>query len=284
VKFLKLLTVPPEELTAFPGNAKEHDDDELDGSANRFGQFRSVLARKLEDGQLQLLAGHGTTAALMRSGLSKVRVELIECDDDTAIGIVVADNAIGRRAGFNESALATLLGRLDEGGGFAGTGVTSAEYDDLLAKLAESAATPLPLTESADDNTWRAATAQDERDRYETKGTRTVSFDYSYPVFVWLAEQLAILREEHEVESNSELFVLMVERWTDSKAPESLDDPAGPDDPEDDDSETLARRAAGDMPGVAADPSGLDEFVNEPTGAQADRIEALARAHEEAQA
>jgi hypothetical protein len=241
ITYVKTLQLAPSELQPFPGNAKEHDDAELDGSVKRFGQFRSVVARKLDGGGYQLLAGHGTTEALARSGLAKVRVELVDADDDDALAMVVAENAIGRRAGFNESALAELLKRLDETTGFTGTGVTSSEYDDLLAKLAESAATPLPLADTG-ENTWRAATAQDERDRYETKGTRTVSFDYSYPVFVWLAEQLAILREEHEVESNSELFVLMVERWTDSKAPESLDDEAGPDEVE---------------------PSGLDEFVGE---------------------
>jgi hypothetical protein len=255
VKFVKLLTVPPSELQPFPGNAKEHDDVELDGSAARFGQFRSVLARKLPDGALQLLAGHGTTAALMRSGLEKVRVELVECDDDTAVGIVVADNAIGRRAGFNESALAELLSRLDATTGFAGTGVSSAEYDDLLAKLAEASKTPLPL---GDSNAWKDDTMGDYRDRYEEKGTRTVSFDYTYPVFIWLAEQLAILRERESVESNSELFVLMVERATDSKAPESLDDPAGPTFGEGPD----------DIPGPDAwEPEGA---VSEPSGGSAD--------------
>lgn len=232
VKFVKVLQVSPEELRPFPGNAKEHDDAELDASAERFGQFRSVVARKLEDGSLQLLAGHGTTEALGRSGLAKVRVELVECDDDTALGIVVADNAIGRRAGFNESALAALLAQLDEGSGFVGTGVSSAEYDDLLAKLAEASATPLPLGDSPDDNTWRTANGQELRDRYETKGTRTVSFDYSYPVFVWLAEQLTILRDRLELESNSELFVALVSEATGSTPPESLDDEAGPEEPE----------------------------------------------------
>src|SRR3954468_18651484 len=84
IKFVKMLQLAPAELRPFPGNAKEHDDDELDGSVKRFGQFRSVVARKLDDGGYQLLAGHGTTEALARSGLEKVRVELVDASDDDA--------------------------------------------------------------------------------------------------------------------------------------------------------------------------------------------------------
>lgn len=232
MKYVKTLMADPATLEGYPGNAKLHAEEDLDASVAT-GQFRSVLARQLDDGQLQLLAGHGTTDALRRSMAKKVRVEVIVADDDEALRIVVADNEIGRKAGYDEARLAELLRQLDEGSGFAGSGFDSAGYDDLLAKLAAAAETPLPLGEQ-DENTWRAATGADERDRYELKGTRTVAFDYSYPVFVWLAEQLTILREREGVESNSDLFVLLIERETDSKAPESLDDEAGPEQPEDD--------------------------------------------------
>jgi hypothetical protein len=231
VKFIKVVQVKPDELEPYPGNAKEHDDAALDDSVARFGQFRSVVARRLDDGRMQLLAGHGTTEALRRAELARVRVELVECDDEEALGIVVAENAIGRRAGFNESALAELLTRLDgSAAGLKGVGVTSQEMDDLLAKLRETAETPLPLPDSSDENTWQTANMQELRDRYEAKGTRTVSFDYTYPVFVWLAEQLAILREEFGVESNSELFLRLVADQVDSNPPESLDEDAGDDE------------------------------------------------------
>ena len=250
MKFVKYLNLKPDALLPFPGNAKEHDEAELDGSVARFnGQFRTVVARQLEDGTYQLLAGHGTTDALARAEVAKVRVELIEATDNEAVDLVVADNAIGRRAGFNESALALLLKQIDESGrGFEGTGVTSAEYDDLMAKLTAVAETPLPLGEPEADTTWKTANMQDLRDRYETKGTRTVSFDYPYPVFVWLAEQLAILRDREEVESNSELFLLLVGTATDSTPPESLDEEAGPDEPEDE------RSADDGLPGDVVDP------------------------------
>jgi ParB-like nuclease domain len=274
MKFVKYVSVKPADLLPFPGNAKEHDDAELDASVGRFGQFRSVVARQLPDGSYQLLAGHGTTDALARAELAKVRVELVEATDDEAVEMVVAENAIGRRAGFNESALAALLRQIDESGrGFTGVGVTSAEYDDLMAKLAAVAETPLPLGEGEADTTWKTANMQDLRDRYETKGTRTVSFDYPYPVFVWLAEQLAILREREEVESNSELFLLLVGRETDSTPPESLDEDAGPEEPEDD-----ASRDDGDHGGALVDieplepePVTPDVIVDTPSGAPVPR-------------
>lgn len=240
VKYVKTLQVAPADLEPFPGNAKLHDDAELDRSVERFdGQFRSVLARRVNDGRLQLLAGHGTTEALNRAKLAKVRVEVIECDDDTALDIVLADNRIGSLAGYDDAALAELLGRVDESKGFAGVGWTAGEYDDLMARLAEAAETPLPQTDpagdSSEDNTWKTATMDDLADRYDSKGTRTVSFDYTYPVFVWLAEHLAILRGQRGIDSNAELFVALVEEVTGTEAPAELDDPAGTDaeEPED---------------------------------------------------
>jgi hypothetical protein len=265
VKFIKTLQVDPALLLPFPGNAKLHDDDELDASVKRFeGQFRAVLARQLPDGGMQLLAGHGTTAALSRAGLKKVRVELISADDEEALAIVVADNQIGRAAGYDEKALAELLGRLDEGAGFAGTGFDSQAFDDLMAKLAEAADTPLPLGD--EDNTWKADTAQDERDRYELKGTRTVAFDYAYPVFVWLAETLAGLREVRSVDSNSDLFVRLVEEASGTTAPESLGETPGDGAETSEDHGSGAGEYAADGPGgdgVPVEPEGFEPWESE---------------------
>lgn len=139
-RYLETLEVPPDQLQPYPGNAKLHDGPALEESVRRNGQFRAVLARRLPDGTLQLLAGHGTTTAVHQAGAGPVRVEIVAADDDDARRIVLADNALGARAGYDEQALLDLLDEAKANGGFPGTGYDEDVYRELADKLHE----PLP--------------------------------------------------------------------------------------------------------------------------------------------
>jgi ParB-like chromosome segregation protein Spo0J len=115
VRYVATETVPVDALEAYPGNARVHDEPALDESARTNGQYRSVVARRLEDGTLQLLAGHGTVGAFRRQGAGEVRVEVIEADDTEARRIVLADNGTSRGASYDESLLLDLLDAASEG-------------------------------------------------------------------------------------------------------------------------------------------------------------------------
>lgn len=133
-RYVETLEVEPTDLQPYPGNAKLHDGPALLESVETNGQFRAVLARRLPDGGLQLLAGHGTTDAIKDVG-GPVRVEVVEADDDEARRIVLADNALGARAGYDEQALLALLDDANAHGGFAGTGYDEDLYKELLDKV-----------------------------------------------------------------------------------------------------------------------------------------------------
>jgi ParB-like chromosome segregation protein Spo0J len=134
VRYVATETVPVGALEPYPGNARVHDEPALDESARTNGQYRSVVARRLEDGTLQLLAGHGTVGAFRRQGAGEVRVEVIEADDTEARRIVLADNASYRNAGYDERLLLDLLDAAAKDGGLEGTG-----YDeDALRELLDS--------------------------------------------------------------------------------------------------------------------------------------------------
>jgi hypothetical protein len=109
-----------------------HDEPALDESARTNGQYRSVVARRLEDGALQLLAGHGTVGAFRRQGAGEVRVEVIEADDTEARRIVLADNGTSRNASYDESLLLDLLDAASKDGGLGGTGWDGEAYKELL--------------------------------------------------------------------------------------------------------------------------------------------------------
>jgi hypothetical protein len=220
MKYLKTVVLTPDDLDDYPGNAKEHDEVALAESIQSNGQFRSVLARRVGR-RIQLLAGHGTTQAIRRSGATDVRVELIEADDDEALNIVLADNEIGRRAGYDKDKLVALLKQADgREVAFTGTGFDAGQYDDLLAELAKAAQTPLEHVDpGTGGETWHTPSLTDLRDRYESKATRTLTFDFTWATFEWLVAQFEVLREARGVESNADLLIRLVEEASGTTAP-----------------------------------------------------------------
>lgn len=98
MRYVETVDVPVDDPAAFAGNPRVHDEALLDESAATNGQYRSIVARRREDGSLQVLAGHGTREAFRRIGSPTVRVEVIECDDEEARRIVLVDNRANDRA------------------------------------------------------------------------------------------------------------------------------------------------------------------------------------------
>lgn len=137
-EYVETLVVDPAELHPHPQNPNQGDVDVVRGSVRANGQYRSVIARRLPDGTLELLAGHTTTAAA-GDELGKVRVEVVAADDATARRIVAADNQTARRAQMDEVALLALLDSIAVDGTpdapLFGSGYTSSEREDLERML-----------------------------------------------------------------------------------------------------------------------------------------------------
>lgn len=133
-KYVETRTVDPDELKPYAGNPNVGDVDVVRGSVRANGQYRSVVARRLPDGTLELLAGHTTTRATSDE-LGRVRVEVIEADDATARRIVAADNQTARAASMDEKALLELLDKAQADGGLDGTGFGENEYRDLVDRV-----------------------------------------------------------------------------------------------------------------------------------------------------
>jgi hypothetical protein len=136
VKYLETITVPIDLPQDYPGNARVHDDDWLDGTVAP-GQHRSIFARRLEDGTIQILAGHGTRAALKRKGDRTVRVEVVEADDTEARRVNLSDNPPPGIGGFDDTALLALLDEASLDGGLSGTGWDADRYTELLSAVAD---------------------------------------------------------------------------------------------------------------------------------------------------
>jgi hypothetical protein len=158
MKHIEFANLPLAKLHEFPGNAKEHDLDELRRSLRR-GQFQPIVVRE-HAGVYTILSGHGTAEAARLEDWDTVECKVIECSDDEALWINLAANRIGERAGYDDASLASLLEQLD--GDFVGTGWDADDLDDLLAALDQVAETPYVATQAQYAETPEEAQARSE--------------------------------------------------------------------------------------------------------------------------
>jgi hypothetical protein len=128
-RYIVTRDVPLADLERYPGNARRGRVAEIRESLERNGQYRSLVVRQ-HDGRLTILAGNHTAEALEAEGGEVARCELVECDDDTARRVNLADNKIAEDGTYDDDALVALLGGL--GGDYGGTGWTAKEYAALL--------------------------------------------------------------------------------------------------------------------------------------------------------
>jgi DNA modification methylase len=130
VRYLGTVDLPLAGLAQFPGNARRGDLEVIRASVARHGQYRSIVVRQLGDGSHVIVAGNHTALALAAEGHQTARADLIECDEDEARRINLADNRSAELGGYDDAALAVLLSSLD--GDFAGTGWAQEDLDALL--------------------------------------------------------------------------------------------------------------------------------------------------------
>lgn len=135
VKRLEAREVPLSELTGFPGNPRRGNVAEIRRSLRRLGQYRSLVVRA-DGGRLVILAGNHTSKAMALEGWLSAWCEVVECTDDEARRVNLADNKLGELPDpdtgerYDRLALAEQLAYLD--GDFEGTGWSADDADALL--------------------------------------------------------------------------------------------------------------------------------------------------------
>jgi site-specific DNA-methyltransferase (adenine-specific) len=149
--------IPLADLTRFSGNARRGNVDEIRASIRRHGQYRSLVVRDTGDG-LVILAGNHTRDAIEAEGHTHARCEVIQCSDDEARRINIADNRLSDMASDDADALVELLSYLD--GDYVGTGWTEEDVDAIvhgpeelppaLAPDSVPEPPPIPVTEPGD--------------------------------------------------------------------------------------------------------------------------------------
>ena len=116
-------------LVRHPANPRKGDVAAIGESVRVNGWYGAVVAQ-LSSGRI--LAGNHRYLVALEQQAAQVPTIWVDCDDDEALRILLADNRTNDLAGYDEQALADVLRGLDT---LVGTGYDQAAVDELLAKL-----------------------------------------------------------------------------------------------------------------------------------------------------
>jgi len=116
-----------------PANPNDGDVAAIVQSIRQNGFYGRIVVR---DSTGKILAGEHRWRAAQEVGLGEVPVERVECDDETAMRILLADNRTAEKAEREPGPLADLLESLETTQeGLTGTGYDGDDLDQLLEDL-----------------------------------------------------------------------------------------------------------------------------------------------------
>lgn len=131
-KELVKLAKPIDSVQPHPRNVRQGDVGAIATSLEINGQYRPIVVHKTTS---NILAGNHTYKAAVSLGWTEIAITYVDCSDDDALKILLADNKANDLASYDDSALADLLKDLVGGPGLDGTLYELSDLDDLIALL-----------------------------------------------------------------------------------------------------------------------------------------------------
>lgn len=108
--------IPLDSLKAYDGNAKQHDNENIDAIANSISEFgfrNPILAWHNEDGVPEIVAGHGRAAAAKKLRMEQVPVIFVDdLTDAQRRMLTLADNQTTLMTGWDDQTLQEELDAL----------------------------------------------------------------------------------------------------------------------------------------------------------------------------
>lgn len=126
--------LPIEELTPWADNprANDHAVPEVAKSIERFGFASPIIARPIDGGGLEIIAGHTRHRAAISLGLDRVPVRVMDLDPADARLLALADNRLGELADWTDG-LEGILRELEaDGVDLDGLGWSAEDLEALL--------------------------------------------------------------------------------------------------------------------------------------------------------
>ena len=139
-------TVHIDDVRPHPKNVRQGDIGAICESLQAHGQYRAIVVQKSTG---LILAGNHTWKAAKQIGWRDIAVHYIDCDDDQAMRILLADNRANDLATYDDAALAVVLQELAATQqGLAGTLFDGDALDDLIDKIGKPIEQDEPPTDA----------------------------------------------------------------------------------------------------------------------------------------
>jgi DNA modification methylase len=103
------LAQPIDSISTHARNVRQGDVGAIVQSLEAHGQYRPIVVHQETN---QILAGNHTYLAARSLGWDKIAVTYVDCDDDTALRILIADNRSNDLASYDDAGLLDMLREL----------------------------------------------------------------------------------------------------------------------------------------------------------------------------
>lgn len=124
------LAQPIEQFKVHPKNVRQGDIGAISESLKAHGQYRPIVVQR---GTNHILAGNHTYQAAKALGWKEIAVTYVDCDNDQAVRILLADNRTNDLASYDDTALVELLKELNSTElGLSDTAYSANDLDDLV--------------------------------------------------------------------------------------------------------------------------------------------------------
>lgn len=126
------LLQPIDSVQPHPRNMRQGDVGAISRSLDVNGQYRPIVVHKSTN---NILAGNHTWKAAKALGWTKIAVTTVDCSDDDALRILLADNRASDLATYDDVGLVAALRHLVVNDTLDGTLFDASDLDDLIAML-----------------------------------------------------------------------------------------------------------------------------------------------------
>ena len=211
---MEIIKASVKDLIEFEGNPRKGNVKELVESLKANGQYKPIVVQKSTK---RILAGNHLWKAAKELGWTEINIVELDVDDAAAKKIVVADNRLADMGAYDEQALLDLLKEMD----LTGTGYVPADVDDLLALIEEQAPVEWKIAnaEAMHENIQKRPTLSERAEHYAERTVRLLMCEYKNDQYIWIINQLNVLRTKYDVDSNADAILHAVAELTGSEIP-----------------------------------------------------------------
>jgi hypothetical protein len=183
--------IPVATVHEHPENPRKGDDDAVQKSVLRNGFFGAVLIQRSTG---HVIAGNTRFRVMREEGEETIPGFWVDCDDETALRIMLADNRTSDLAFYDDEQLFVLLKQLVESEGLDGTGYDRAAYELLLQSIE---------ADSIVGGIRQGVVPEERIDAYNDIGIRSIVLPYEEDDYEVVASGFSMLRDVFNLEDNA---------------------------------------------------------------------------------